>query len=193
MTESLSEKYWSDRWREGRTGWDLGQVSPPLKEYFDGLDDKSIRILIPGCGNAHEAAYLHAAGFTQVFIVDIAEEPLIQFRNQFPDFPAEHVLHLDFFELQGTFDLIVEQTFFCAIDRNLRERYVKKMRELLGGNGCLVGLLFASEFAADGPPHGGSEEEYRRLFSKHFVNCTIIPCLNSIAPRQGNELFIEMK
>ena len=193
MVDSGSEKYWTQRWQEGRTGWDLGQVSPPLKDYFDTLANKSMRILIPGCGNAHEAAYLHGLGFTNVFLVDIASMPLENFKRQFPDFPEEHLIHGDFFDLQGKFDLIVEQTFFCAIDRNLREYYVQKMRELLNSGGRLVGLLFATEFAADGPPHGGSEAEYRTLFSKHFADCKILPCHNSIAPRQGNELFIEMK
>jgi methyl halide transferase len=192
MPHELTEKYWSERWLEGRTGWDLGQVSPPLKDYFDTLENKSIRILIPGCGNAHEAAYLHRCGFTSVFIVDIAETPLANFKRQFPDFPDDHLIHEDFFDLEGMFDLIVEQTFFCAIDRNLRERYVQKMRELLVPEGQLVGLLFASEFSAEGPPYGGSETEYRELFSTYFAKCSIHLCLNSIAPRLGNELFIEV-
>jgi SAM-dependent methyltransferase len=192
MSNELTEKYWSERWLEGRTGWDLGQVSPPLMEYFDKLENKSKRILIPGCGNAHEAAYLHQLGFTNVFVVDIAKTPLDNFKRQFPDFPEEHLIHGDFFDLEGTFDLIIEQTFFCAIDRVLREKYVQKMRELLGPGGLLVGLLFASEFQAQGPPHGGSEREYRNLFSKYFNQCRIQPCQNSITPRLGNELFIEM-
>ncbi|MFM9986644.1 MAG: methyltransferase domain-containing protein [Flavobacteriales bacterium] len=192
MSHELTAKYWSERWLEGRTGWDLGEVSPPLKAYFDTLENKSMRILIPGCGNAHEAAYLHRLGFTNVFVVDIAETPLANFKRQFPDFPDDHLIHGDFFALEGTFDLIVEQTFFCAIDRKLRERYVQKMRELIAPEGQLVGLLFSSEFSAEGPPHGGNETEYRDLFSRYFAKCSIQPCLNSIAPRLGNELFIEM-
>jgi hypothetical protein len=39
------------------TGWDLGLVSPQLK-IIDTLKDKDIAILIPGCGNTYEAAYL---------------------------------------------------------------------------------------------------------------------------------------
>lgn len=192
MSNEFTEKYWSERWQEGRTGWDIGLVSPPLKEYFDTLEDKSIRILIPGCGNAHEAAYLHHKGFTHVFVVDIAEAPLRNFKKQFPDFPIEHIIHADFFELVGNFDLIVEQTFFCAIDRSLRKKYVEKMRNLFSENGRLVGLLFATEFQAEGPPFGGSIEEYNDLFKRHFNHCTFQPCLISIPPRMGNELFIDI-
>ena len=54
---------WEKRYRESETGWDLGSISTPLKEYFDQLEDKEIKVLIPGCGNAHEASYLHELGF----------------------------------------------------------------------------------------------------------------------------------
>jgi hypothetical protein len=48
--------------RSNETGWDLGQVSPPLKAYIDQLTDKNLRILIPGCGNSYEAEYLLEKG-----------------------------------------------------------------------------------------------------------------------------------
>ena len=47
-------------------GWDLGEVSPPIKSYIDTLEDKNIRILIPGCGNTYEAEYLLEQGFTKL-------------------------------------------------------------------------------------------------------------------------------
>jgi hypothetical protein len=43
----------------------------PIKNYIDTLKDKDIAILIPGCGNTYEAAYLLEQGFTNVTI-DIA-------------------------------------------------------------------------------------------------------------------------
>ena len=48
----LSPDYWETRWQNNETGWDIGYVSPPLKRYFDDLPDKSIKIFIPGAGNA---------------------------------------------------------------------------------------------------------------------------------------------
>ena len=53
MIDSEEEKeYWSQRYVEGRTGWDLGSPSQPLKAYIDQLEDTSIKVLIPGAGNA---------------------------------------------------------------------------------------------------------------------------------------------
>jgi 2-keto-3-deoxy-6-phosphogluconate aldolase len=72
MTEILDEQYWNNRYINNETGWDLRQVSPPLKAYFDQLENKNSSILIPGCGNAYEAIYLAEQGFTNITVIDIA-------------------------------------------------------------------------------------------------------------------------
>ena len=94
----------------------------------------------------------------------------------------------DFFEHKGQYDLILEQTFFCAIDPALRSCYVTKMHELLKPSGKLVGVLFNRSFDG-GPPFGGSKEEYEQLFSKHLHIKKMELCYNSILPRQGAEIF----
>ena len=67
----FSEEFWNNKYKKNKTGWDLGEISSPLKAYFDQLTDKSALILIPGGGNSYEAEYLHEKGFTNVFVVDI--------------------------------------------------------------------------------------------------------------------------
>ena len=93
---------------------------------------------------------------------------------------------------QGKYDLIIEQTFFCALDPLHRSAYAIKMNELLSKSGKLVGLLFDRSFVS-GPPFGGSEEEFRKLFSQHFRLKTMERCYNSIEPRKGSELFINLE
>ena len=56
------------------TGWDIGGPSTPLVKYFDQLADKQRKILIPGAGNAYEAEYLWAQGFSNVHVLDIAPQ-----------------------------------------------------------------------------------------------------------------------
>ncbi|HIC33088.1 MAG TPA: SAM-dependent methyltransferase, partial [Flavobacteriaceae bacterium] len=75
----LSEEFWDNRYKNEDTGWDLGEVSPPLKAYFDQLQDKNLKILIPGGGNSHEAEYLYNQGFTNVFVVDVSKTALENF------------------------------------------------------------------------------------------------------------------
>lgn len=190
--KTLDKNYWTQRYQSGETQWDIGKVSTPLKEYFDQLKDKEIKILIPGCGNAYEGKYLHEQGFKNVYLIDIAEEPIAQFAANNPDFPKEHLLVKDYFELEEKFDLIIEQTFFCALGVKERERYCKKTAELLKEKGKLVGLLFASEFEKAGPPFGGTKEEYEEMFGKYFKIEKMESAYNSIPPRAGNELFIKM-
>lgn len=190
--KELSEAYWNDRYLTDNIGWDLGTVSPPLRSYFDQLKDKTIRILIPGAGNAYEAAYLWQIGCKNVHIVDLAEEPLKQFAAKYPDFPESQLHQSDFFEHLGEYDLIIEQTFFCALNPQLRNDYAKKMSTLLKNDGQLVGLMFNREFES-GPPFGGSMDEYQSLFSAYFNSIQIEESYNSIEPRQGSELFVRFK
>lgn len=187
--KNLSSEYWNERYKSSATGWDLGQISPPIKDYVDQLKDKSIKILIPGCGNAHEAEYLHKNGFTNVHLLDFASEPLKEFKNRISDFPESHLHQDDFFKHQAEYNLILEQTLFCAIDPGLRNDYVKTVKRLLAPNGKLVGVLFNCHFEG-GPPFGGSQEEYESQFSEEFNNIKMEACHNSISPRLGNELFV---
>lgn len=186
----FDKEYWNNRYINNETGWDIGYVSTPLKNYFDQLKNKDLRILIPGCGNAYEAEYLFKQGFKNVFIVDIAPEAIKAFKNRVPEFPESQIFLADFFELKQTWDLIIEQTFFCAINPAMREKYAQKMQELLTKNGKLVGLLFNCELNTEHPPFGGFKEDYEKLFSKYFNIKIMETCYNSIEPRKERELFI---
>ena len=190
--EHLSEEFWSERYQSEETGWDLGDVSPPLKHYFDQLKNKEISILIPGCGHGYEAEYLHNSGFKNVHIIDIASEPLEAFKQRVPGFPTEHIHKGDFFEHSGNYDLIIEQTMFCAIDPELRQKYAETVHCLLKPGGKLVGLLF-NHALDSGPPFGGSKEEYLNYFEPLFVEVKIEQCYNSVKPRMGREFFVRLK
>lgn len=183
------QTYWEQRYREKQTGWDLGSISRPLKEYFDQLENKDLKILIPGCGNAYEAEYLWRKGFKNVYLLDLAHSPLKRFEENNPDFPKDQLIHGDFFKHEGTFDLIIEQTFFCAIDPQLRQAYAEKSKDLLKVGGKLVGLFWSVELNTEHPPYGGSKEEYIEYFEKDFEILQLEDAYNSIAPRAGRELF----
>lgn len=187
------ENYWTERYTEQQTGWDIGYPSTPVKEYVDQLTDKTIEILIPGAGNAYEAEYLWKKGFKNVHILDISDVPLEQFKKRNPDFPVSQMHQADFFEFQGQYDLIIEQTFFCSFvpsDEN-RNAYAKHMAGLLKPNGKLVGVWFDIPLSGDMEkrPFGGNKELYISYLSIFLKTITFDPCYNSIAPRQGSELF----
>lgn len=193
MNTKLDRQYWEHRYQKGETAWDAGHITAPIKQYADQLADKSIRILIPGAGNAHEAEYLQRNGFTNTFVCDLAQAPLENLRKRCPDFPADHLLLADFFELTGQYDLVIEQTFFCALDPKLRRAYFEKVHQLLKPSGKLVGLLFDDILNEDFPPFGGSKAEYLGYFGDLFTTRVFETANNSIKPREGRELFMVLQ
>ena len=180
--------YWEERYQKGETGWDAGAITTPLKEYIDQITNKTLKILIPGAGNGHEFDYLVTNGFKNVHVIDIAPSPLENIAHKNPEFKA-NLIHDDFFNLNEKFDLIIEQTFFCALPPTVRSQYAEKMQEVLNPNGKIIGLLFDFPLTSEGPPFGGSEEEYQTLFAPKFKIKTLERAHNSIKPRENKELF----
>ncbi len=189
----FDEQYWSGKYLQNQTGWDAGSITTPIKEYIDQLTDKDLRILVPGCGHGHEVHYLYDRGFKQVTVIDLSAEPYKTLRPKCRNWPDERFIVGDFFAHQGEYDLILEQTFFCALEPGLRQQYADKMHTLLAPGGKLVGVLFNIPLGDTQPPFGGSQEEYERYFAGKFTFEVFAPCYNSIKPRAGNELFIKLR
>jgi thiopurine S-methyltransferase len=193
MSLNLNSEYWNERYLTNNFGWDLGEISPPLKNYFNQITDKNLSILIPGAGNAYEAEYLVTQGFKNIYVCDFAPEPLKALKARCKQINEDHLLFGDFFEIKNiSFDIIIEQTFFCALNPNLRKKYFEKMHELLKPKGQLVGLLFDDKLNDDQPPFGGNKEEYLSYFQHLLRIHTYEKCYNSIKPREGRELFINL-
>lgn len=188
----LSKSYWNNRYKENNFGWDTGSITTPLKNYFDQFTDNNCKILVPGAGNSYEAEYLFNKGFKNIVVLDFAEEPLKNIKQRCPDFPSENLIQNDFFNHSGQYDLIIEQTFFCAIDPELRNKYAQHMAQLLKPKGKLAGVLFNTVFEKEGPPFGGTKDEYLNYFKPYFEFKVFEPCYNSIQPREGRELFINL-
>lgn len=190
---NLNAAYWQDKYQSGDTPWDIGYPSPPICNFVTKLSDKDISILIPGAGKAHEAAFLWQQGFRNITICDWASAAFEEVQRKIPDMPAENYRIGNFFDLNGQFDLILEQTFFCAIAPAQRADYAAKCFELLKPGGLLAGLLFNKVFEKPGPPFGGDAQTYQSIFSPYFTIHKMIPAEDSISPRYGNELFFVLE
>lgn len=187
------QEYWTKRYVEKQTGWDIGYPSTPIKEYIDQLNDKGISILIPGAGNAYEAEYLLQQGFTNVSILDISPFPLKKFKKRNPHVLDHQLIQADFFQHHGKYDLILEQTFFCSMlpSQFNRESYARHMAELLKEKGKLVGLWFDIPLGGntENRPFGGDKALYLSYLTPYFNVKVFESCTNSIEPRSGKELF----
>jgi len=187
----LDASYWTERYENQKTGWDIG-YSGPLSQILDLIKDKEVRILIPGCGSGYEAEYAFQNGFKNIHVLDFSQEPLEAFKKRCPEFPTSQIHQDDFFKHKGTYDVVLEQTFFCALNPELRENYADKMHDLLSPNGILSGVLF--DFPLDsGPPFGGTKENYIQLFSRKFEIEKMEHCTFSIKPRAGKELYVKFR
>ena len=189
----LDADYWDQRYQRGKTGWDLGHISRAMQHIIDQLHDTEVTILIPGAGNAFEVEYLWKKGFQNIYLLDWAMLPLQSFARRNPYFPKNQLLLKDFFELDGTFDIILEQTFFCSLQPRKRSHYVEKTWDLLKPEGRIKGVLFTVPLYTDRPPFGGSKSEYEKLFSSHFEILKMEDCLFSESDRMEMELEIELK
>jgi len=185
----FDRKYWQARYENEQIGWDIGYASTPIKNYIDQMDGKGLSILIPGAGNAYEAEYFAQLGFDDVTVLDISETAIAAAKSRIGDRVSYECI--DFFNHEGSYDLIIEQTFFCAIDLDLRAAYVDKMAGLLKDKGSLVGLLWDAPMNVDHPPFGGDQQEYETLFKDKFHIEIMQMAYNSIPPRKGRELFIK--
>ncbi|REJ83782.1 MAG: methyltransferase domain-containing protein [Bacteroidetes bacterium] len=188
----LDKDYWEKQWKQNQTGWDIGYASPPLTEYMNSYSDKDASILIPGCGNAYEAEALANAGFTDITLIDIAPSAVEILQKKFEAISSVKVLCEDFFRHEGEYDLILEQTFFCAIPPSRRMEYAEKSASLLKNDGIVAGVLFDRTFEQEGPPFGGCPCEYKPVLEPHFHISKMEECRNSIPQRAGSEVFIEL-
>ncbi|QOW11245.1 methyltransferase domain-containing protein [Kaistella flava (ex Peng et al. 2021)] len=187
------KEFWESRWDKKETGWDIGFVSPAIEKYILQHQNKESKILIPGCGNAYEAEFLWNLGFRNITVLDIAPSAVEILKEKFKDKKGVSVICGNFFEHQGKYDLMIEQTFFCAIAPSLRNKYAEKASELLNENGRIIGVMFNRTFEKVGPPFGGSIAEYQLIFEKYFEIEKMEECYNSIQPRKGSEIFINLK
>ena len=57
---------WSNKWREGVTGWHLKEVNPLLIKHFDLLTDgrQNVSAFVPLCGKSVDLKWIHERGET---------------------------------------------------------------------------------------------------------------------------------
>ena len=193
MTEAkeLSASYWDNRYKEELTGWDIGYHNPIHTDFIEKNYPKDAYILEPGAGSAYEVEYLWEKGYKNVYACDYALDVKEKFLKRVPNFPPEQYISGDFFALEKQFDVVLEQTFFCAIDPTLRAQYVEHMHSILKPYGKIYGVLFEME-KPEGPPFGGNTNEYNRLFTDKFEISKMKQSTESIPQRMGSELIVEL-
>jgi SAM-dependent methyltransferase len=195
--EESRVEFWEARWREGQTGWDLGQASPPFEALLEGPDPPAPgRLAVVGCGRGHDALLFARRGFEAIGF-DFAPSAVAAARALAAEQGVAARFEVaDFFELPrqwaGQFDCVIENSFFTAIAPTRRAEYADVVAALLRPGGELIGL-FRDHDRPDGPPYGTSESELRRLLAGAFEVVAVGPAPRSHERRQGEELLVRAR
>ena len=164
--------FWRQRWQEGSTGWDLGGVHPGLMEAMNlvqnihledhtqaafqeeaGARPRIRKAYVPGCGRAHDVAWLAQFKSTsdelvwqQVVGADFAPEAIqdasaLYGKVQGVSLRCEDVTVVPS-EDRGAFDLVFDRAMLCALKPELRPAYMKAVVERLAPRGVHLVFLF---------------------------------------------------
>ena len=176
---------WRQRWQEGNTPWNLGQAAPDLVNILSGWQSVGCA-LVPGCGHGHEVSLLRDLGWDAVGL-DVAPEALTTARQRDPR-PQWHcgdVLSPPP-AWQGTFDLVLEHTCFCALAPRYRSHYAQAVTTLLQPGGHFLGLFWCHS-RPDGPPFGSTPQDLALHFSRTLRLISLQQAKHSVEDRCGEE------
>ena len=165
--DPLAPAFWDERFERAFTPWDLGGVPQALHE-FVARDAQPRTVLIPGCGNGYELAYLADAGWDAIAI-DFSPAAVSRARAQVGPW-AQRVLEADFFNWQPAhaLDLIYERAFLCAMPPAMWPRVVARWAELLPPGALLAGFFFFGN-STKGPPFGIARTALEDLLTPYFA------------------------
>jgi SAM-dependent methyltransferase len=186
MQDSSLPEFWDTRYRDRVTPWDAHGAPADLRSLAATLAP-AVRILVPGCGSAHELRCLAEAG-ADVLAIDFSVEAIERAKENAGPL-ASRIRLADFFQFDPgpeKFDVVYERAFLCALPRTLWAGYAARMAELLGPGKRLVGFFFYSD-SPRGPPFGTSPEELHGLLDPTFELVEDRMAAESLAVFQGGE------
>ena len=192
-SKSASPRDWDERYQNQNTPWNLGTAPPVLLTLLENLQSPPLRVLVPGAGHGHDAIAWARAGH-QVLAVDFAPRAL----ESTTDLAANagvtvQTLEADILELQrhheleNAFDLIWEQTCFCAIPLQRRADYVQSLAWCLRSRGSFRGL-FWNHGRTGGPPFDVTPDQIREQFPPVFEVLSLEPVASEIRMRKSEFL-----
>lgn len=187
--EDLSGRFWEERYREGNTGWDLGQAFPGIAAVPPWIPPGPGLVLVPGCGLGHDADWLAGQGF-QVEGVDISTTAIARAREVHgggnPGFRVGDVTSSTFLR-PGDYRFVFEHTCLCALHPSRWEPYVANLRAALRPGGRVFAVLFTGLENDDPPPFPIPGGEVLRLFAGWQRLAGPEAPLASVERRKGRE------
>lgn len=181
---------WQGHYDRGDLMWDIEQVSPPFANLWEERKVSPGKAIIPGCGRGHEVVYFAERGFDMTG-VDFAVGAVTHLERTLAERDLRaRVIHGDFFSLDVShddcYDIMFEQTFFCAIAPSQRSLYVETVTRILKKGGLLVALFYETG-TVGGPPFNTTCADIQNYFPPNFVVEYLEKAGDSIERRKGKE------
>lgn len=191
-TEIEISEFWSKKYENDDTGWDLNEPSPVLAWALKKFKLPKLRVAVLGSGRGHDAHLFSTQGHFTTGI-DFSEKAIEQARTMYPESSNLKWLRGDVFNLPenllGQFDLVFDHTLFCAIDPEKRKALVNVWKKLLSEQGQVLGVFFTMHKQL-GPPFGSTEYEIEDLMLKEFRKDYWLRADSSVPKRLGKELLV---
>ena len=169
------EKFWQGLWKNRETPWDQGGTHPLMQELLQ-LSNQYKPIITgasvwePGCGSGHNGRWLAGQGFkvrSVDYVPEAIESALRLGKVENHDIQCQNIFDVKSHEV-GFFDYIFDRALLCALEPNLRDKYVGDCVRRLRTGGFFWGILFDEVSAEKGPPFGLKYEEVIALFEGDF-------------------------
>ena len=201
---------WQKRWTDGTTGWDLNGPHPFTSEFLLIIKQKYSDIgrwLVPGCGRAHDAAYiatnwLNSSGECIVDATDIILDAIDEAKKLYSSIPNLHLYVDDALILKdsevGSYDAIFDRAMMCALDSKSRQTYIENCFAKLRVGGIFISLPFTKVAnPQSGPPFEISPMAFHDLLLPFgnlvFMKELMAESVSSISAIQAEMAFIFMK
>ncbi|KAK6138628.1 hypothetical protein DH2020_027614 [Rehmannia glutinosa] len=207
---------WDKCWEEGLTPWDLGSPTLFLCTFTTRDPFPKAELLFLAAAvfsvwfssvteilcvlQGHDVVAI-ACAERHVVGLDISDNAIKKATELSSGSPnAEHFTFLktDFFTWcpDELFDLIVDYTFFCAFEPELRSMWARKISDLLKPDGELIALMYPIDNHEGGPPYKVSIADYEEVLHPVGFKATyIVDNELAIAPRmfwRKNDGFVEV-
>ena len=162
---------WEAAYRRGDTPWEKGKSHPTLIDFLAENGPIAGEILVPGCGFGYDVRALSTSA-NHVVGIDLAQFAAAR-ATSFPKVGSEEYLLANLFalpaEFDSKFDVVFEHTCFCAIEPEMRVKYIETIVRVLKPGGKMIAIFFLNpDHDEDGPPYGVLRSELDELFGAQF-------------------------
>lgn len=193
-SDQRGPEFWSLRYQDHDTPWDLLACTPVLTREWDGFWKRFpiSSALVLGAGGGHDAEFLRARGL-DVAAIDFSGAAMSLATKTYPKLVYEEADAWDYLGSRtSSIESIFEHTMFCVVPPLERRQYLTAIHKALRPGGLYFGVFWMKHRPV-GPPFGLTQWELRELSSDLFDVHAWHLSLDSVAERRGQEFWIVLQ